>query len=67
MRFFSYKFVTDGSSSAAYKSVSFLRLEYLIGLRDYPAFDLIVWAWQIPEKLLTVDTGYIQPNQCLQK
>uniref|UniRef100_A0A2S2PQN4 Uncharacterized protein n=1 Tax=Schizaphis graminum TaxID=13262 RepID=A0A2S2PQN4_SCHGA len=55
----------DSSCSTPYKSILFLRLEYLIGLRDYPAFDLIVWAWRIGEKLLVVDTGFIQPNQYL--
>ncbi|XP_060835448.1 cilia- and flagella-associated protein 43 isoform X2 [Rhopalosiphum padi] len=55
----------DSSCSSPYKSILFLRLEYLIGLRDYPTFDLIVWAWRIGEKLLVVDTGFIQPNQYL--
>ncbi|CAI6348650.1 unnamed protein product [Macrosiphum euphorbiae] len=57
--------LVDSSCSVPYKSILFLRLEYLIGLRDYPAFDLIVWAWRIGEKLLVVDTGFIQPNQYL--
>ncbi|VVC45646.1 Hypothetical protein CINCED_3A007876 [Cinara cedri] len=58
--------LVDSSSSAAYKSITLLGFEYLIGLRDYPMFDLIVWAWRVQEKLIVVDTGFIQQNQSLQ-
>lgn len=58
-------YVSDDSCSAAYKSISFLRLDYLVGLRNYPAHDFIFWAWRTQEKLITVKTGFIQPNQYL--
>ncbi|VVC42480.1 WD40/YVTN repeat-like-containing domain,WD40-repeat-containing domain [Cinara cedri] len=57
--------LVDSSSSTPYKSINLLGFEYLIGLRDYPEFDLIMWAWRVQEKLIVVNTGFIQPNQSL--
>lgn len=59
------KMFTDNSNAVPYKSIKLMKLEYLIGLRDYPAFDLVVWAWRIEEILLVVDTGFRLPNQSL--
>ncbi|XP_050530954.1 cilia- and flagella-associated protein 43 isoform X2 [Daktulosphaira vitifoliae] len=55
----------DDDDPISYKSVSFIKTTYIIGLRDYPSFDFIIWAWGSQEKLLSINTGLIQSNQII--
>ncbi|XP_050433883.1 cilia- and flagella-associated protein 43 [Adelges cooleyi] len=55
----------DEDVLVAYKALLFLKTTYIIGLLDYPLFDLVIWAWRSREKLFSINTGCVQPNQTL--